>query len=217
LQRTGVGTLDISPDDGVFDMTDQTLSGIRVAILATDGFEQSELMEPRSAMDAIGADTVVVSPKRGAVRGWSMKQWGDQVAVDQSLAGADPDDYDALLLPGGVINADALRMIGEAVEFVAAFFDDRKPVGAICHAPWLLIESGNVKGRTLTSWPSLKTDLINGGAHWVNQEVVVDGQLVTSRKPDDIPSFNREITRLFDRIGRQHERNRQSDNPRRAV
>jgi protease I len=198
-------------------MTEQTLSGIRVAILATDGFEQAELMEPRGALDSIGADTVVISPKRDAVRGWNMKQWGEQVPVDKPLAGADPDDYDALLLPGGVINADALRMIGEAVDFVGAFFDDRKPVAAICHAPWILIESRNVKGRTLTSWPSLKTDLINGGAHWVNQEVVVDGELVTSRKPDDIPSFNREITRLFDRIGRQHERHRHSDNPRRAV
>src|SRR3984957_5229410 len=198
-------------------MHDQTLSGIRVAILATDGFEQSELMEPRSALDAIGADTVVISPKRDSVRGWKMKQWGDQVRVDQALCDADPDDYDALLLPGGVINADALRMMGDAVEFVGTFFDDGKPVGAICHAPWILIESGNVKGRTLTSWPSLKTDLINGGAHWVNQEAVVDGQLVTSRNPDDIPAFNREITRLFDRFGRQHERHRHPDRPRTAI
>jgi protease I len=198
-------------------MTDQTLSGIRVAILATDGFEQSELTEPRTALDAIGADTVVISPKRDAIRGWNMKQWGEQVPVDQALGDADPDEYDALLLPGGVLNADALRMIGDAVEFVGTFFDDRKPVGAICHAPWILIESGNVKGRTLTSWPSLKTDLINGGAHWVNQEAVVDGQLVTSRKPDDIPSFNREITRLFHRFGRQNDRHRHPDRPRTAI
>jgi deglycase len=198
-------------------MTEQILSGIRVAILATDGFEQAEMTDPRNALDAAGADTVVISPKRDAVRGWNMKHWGDQVPVDRALADADPDDYDALLLPGGVMNSDALRMIGDAVEFVGTFFDDKKPVGAICHAPWLLIESGNAKGRTMTSWPSLKTDLINGGAHWVNQEAVVDGQLVTSRNPDDIPSFNREITRLFDRCGRLHQRHRHSDTPRRAV
>ncbi len=173
------------------------LRGVRVAILATDGFEQTELTEPRKALDAAGADTEVISPKQGKVRGWKMKEWGDEVEVDQPLDGADPKNYDALLLPGGVINADALRMQPKAVKFVKSFFDDDKPVGVICHAPWALIESGVVRGHRMTSWPSLKTDLTNAGAQWVDQEVVVDGKLVTSRKPDDIPAFNREITRLF--------------------
>jgi protease I len=174
-----------------------SLRGIRVAILATDGFEQAELTEPRQALDAAGADTAIVSPKKGKVRGWKMKDWGDEVAVDQALDQADPDNYDALVLPGGVINADALRMQPQAVKFVKSFFDAGKPVGVICHAPWTLIESGVVKGHRMTSWPSLKTDLTNAGAEWVDEEVVVDGQLVTSRKPDDLPAFNREIKRLF--------------------
>jgi protease I len=178
-------------------MTGKILSDFRVAILATDGFEQAELIEPRKALDAAGADTAVISPKSGKIRGWNMKEWGEEVPVDQALDSADPNDYDALVLPGGVINADSLRTRPEAVKFVRAFFDAGKPVGVICHAPWILIESGDVRGRTLTSWPSLKTDLVNGGARWVDREVVVDGQLVTSRKPDDIPAFNREITRLF--------------------
>jgi protease I len=126
-----------------------------------------------------------------------MKDWGDEVPVDQLLDDADPKDYDALLLPGGVINADALRMQPKAVDFVRSFFDDGKPVGVICHAPWALVESGNARGHRMTSWPSLRTDLTNAGAEWVDEEVVVDGQLVTSRKPADLPAFNREITRLF--------------------
>lgn len=178
-------------------MAKTTLDGLKVAILATDGFEQSELTEPRKALDEAGADTEIVSPKDGKVRGWKMKEWGDEVAVDQPLSSADPKDYDALVLPGGVINADALRMQPEAVRFVKAFFDADKPVGVICHAPWTLIESGAARGHKLTSWPSLKTDLTNAGASWVDQEVVVDGKLVTSRKPDDLPAFNREITKLF--------------------
>jgi protease I len=173
------------------------LRGVRVAILATDGFEQAELTEPRQALDAAGADTEIVSPKKGKVRGWKMKEWGDEIEVDQALDQADPKNYDALVLPGGVINADALRMQPQAVKFVKSFFDAGKPVGVICHAPWALIESGVVKGHRMTSWPSLKTDLTNAGAEWVDQEVVVDGQLVTSRKPDDIPAFNRELKRLF--------------------
>jgi protease I len=173
------------------------LRGVRVAILATDGFEQAELTEPRQALDAAGADTAVISPKQGKVRGWKMKEWGDEVEVDQALDRADPKNYDALVLPGGVINADALRMQPLAVKFVKSFFDAGKPVGVICHAPWALIESGVVKGHRMTSWPSLKTDLTNAGAQWVDEEVVVDRNLVTSRKPDDIPAFNREIKRLF--------------------
>ncbi len=178
-------------------MAKDTLKGLKVAILATDGFEQSELTEPRKALDDAGADTEIVSPKQGKVRGWKMKEWGEELAVDQVLDDADPEDYDALVLPGGVINADALRMQPKAVKFVQAFFDADKPVGVICHAPWALIESGAARGHKMTSWPSLKTDLTNAGAHWVDEEVVVDGNLVTSRKPDDLPAFNREITKLF--------------------
>jgi len=178
-----------------------SLRGVRVAILATDGFEQAELTEPRQALDAAGADTAIVSPKEGKVRGWKLKEWGDEIEVDQALDGADPKNYDALVLPGGVINADALRMQPQAVKFVKSFFDAGKPVGVICHASWALIESGVVKGHRLTSWPSLKTDLTNAGAEWVDAEVVVDGKLVTSRKPDDIPAFNREIKRLFSQAG----------------
>jgi protease I len=177
--------------------TSESLRGVRVAILATDGFEQAELTEPRKALDAAGADTAIISPKKDKVRGWKMKEWGDEVQVDQTLDRADPSNYDALVLPGGVINADALRMQPQAVKFVKSFFDAGKPVGVICHAPWALIESGVVRGHRMTSWPSLKTDLTNAGAEWVDEEVVVDGKLVTSRKPDDIPAFNREIKRLF--------------------
>ncbi len=178
-------------------MANASLKGLKVAILATDGFEQAELTEPRKALDAAGADTEIVSPKKDKVRGWKMKEWGDEVPVDQALDDADPKDYDALVLPGGVINADALRMQPEAVKFVKSFFEAGKPVGVICHAPWALIESGDARGHRMTSWPSLKTDLTNAGAQWVDAEVVVDGKLVTSRKPDDLPAFNREITRLF--------------------
>lgn len=175
----------------------ERLDGMKVAILATDGFEQAELAEPRRALDAAGARTQVVAPKPGKVRGWKMKEWGDEVPVDQPLDQANPGDFDALVLPGGVINADALRLSPKAVRFVRSFFESDKPVAVICHAPWALIESGVVRGHRLTSWPSLKTDLVNAGAHWVDQEVVVDGKLVTSRKPDDIPAFNREMLRLF--------------------
>jgi len=178
-------------------MAAETLSGVRVALLATDGFKQSELTEPRKALDAAGAETSIVSPKSGRVRGWKMKQWGDEVAVDETLDEADPKDYDALVLPGGVINADTLRMEPRAVAFVKAFFDADKPVGVICHAPWTMIEAGAARGHRVTSWPSLKTDLENAGAQWVDEQVVVDGKLVTSRKPDDLPAFNRELTRLF--------------------
>ena len=178
-------------------MARNTLEGIRVAILATDGFEQSELTEPRKALDAAGAITKVVSPKSGKLRGWNHKEWGDEVPVDQALDGADPKNYDALVLPGGVMNPDALRMQPKAVAFVKSFFDAGKPVAAICHGPWTVIESGAAKGHRMTSWPSLKTDIRNAGADWVDQEVVVDANLVTSRKPDDIPAFNREIINLF--------------------
>ncbi len=174
-----------------------TLTGIRVAILATDGFEQSELLEPRRSLEEAGALTEVVSLKDGTIQGWNHDEQGDSVEVDTTLESVDVKDYDALLLPGGVMNPDALRMDSTAVAFVKAFFDARKPVAAICHGPWTVIEADAVRGRTLTSWPSLKTDIKNAGGTWVDQEVVVDGNLVTSRNPKDIPVFNREVAKLF--------------------
>ena len=174
-------------------MARNTLEGVRVAILATDGFEQSELTEPRKALDAAGAVTRVVSPKSGMLRGWNHKEWGEEVRVDQLLDAADPKNYDALLLPGGVMNPDHLRMEPKAVSFVKDFVATGRPVAAICHGPWTLVEAGVVRGKTFTSWPSVKTDLKNAGAHWVDKEVVTDGQFISSRKPDDIPAFNRAL------------------------
>lgn len=184
-------------------MPDANLHGIRVAILATDGFEQIELLEPRKALDEAGAQTKVVSPKEGKIKGWNIKQWGNEVAVDASLKSSNPEDFDALLLPGGVMNPDHLRMDAEAVSFVRHFVDQGKPIAAICHGPWTLIEAGGVKGKKMTSWPSLKTDLKNAGASWEDKEVVRDSRLVTSRKPDDLPAFNRETIRLFGEESRQ--------------
>ena len=173
------------------------LNNVRVAILATDGFEQSELLEPRRALDEAGARTEVVSLKSGTIKGWNHKEWGETVAVDKTVDSVDANNYDALLLPGGVMNPDNLRMNSKAVAFVKAFFDAKKPVAAICHGPWTVIEAGAAKGRTMTSWPSLKTDIQNAGGSWVDREAVVDGNLVTSRNPKDIPAFNREIAKLF--------------------
>ena len=178
-------------------MTSATLQGKKVAILVTDGFEQSELLEPRKALDEAGATTIVVSPNEGKVRGWNHKEWGNEVPVDVLLISAKAESFDALLLPGGVMNPDQLRMKPEAVRFVKQFVDAGKPVAAICHGPWTLLEAGGVGGHTMTSWPSLRTDLKNAGAIWVDKEVVSDKNLVTSRKPDDIPAFNREMIRLF--------------------
>ena len=178
-------------------MTTGNLQGKKVAILVTDGFEQVELLEPRKALDEAGAKTQVVSPAGKKVKGWNSKEWGNEIPVDISLDSANPEEFDALLLPGGVMNPDKLRTIPQAVEFVKHFADAGKPVAAICHGPWTLLEAGVLRGRTLTSWPSLKTDLKNAGANWVDKEVVNDQGLVTSRKPDDIPAFNREMIRLF--------------------
>jgi protease I len=178
-------------------MVNVRLDGTRVAILATHGFEQSELVEPRKALEEAGAETEIIAPKPGTVRGWKMKNWGDEISVGLELNDANPKDYDALVLPGGVINADALRLQPKAVAFVKDLFAAGKPVAAICHGPWLLVESGNARGLRMTSWPSLKADLTNAGAHWVDEQVVVDHQLITSRRPDDIPAFNREILRVF--------------------
>lgn len=174
-----------------------TLQAKRIAILATDGFEQVELLEPRRALDEAGAITEVVSPKTGKIKGWNHKEWGNEVPVDVPLKSAKAQDYHALLLPGGVMNADHLRMQPEAVAFVKHFVDSSKPIAAICHGTWILVEADAVRGHSLTSWPSLKTDLKNAGANWVDKEVVVDGRFVTSCKPDDIPAFNREMIRLF--------------------
>ena len=176
------------------------LNGVKVAILVEDGFEQVELTEPRKALDAAGAQTLIVSPKSPRVRGWKSKEWGDEVTVDVPLDRARPGDFDALHLPGGVMNPDKLRMQPKAVEFVKAFFDAGKPVAVICHGPWTILEAGVVRGRRITSWPSLKTDLRNAGAQWVDEEVVVDGNLVSSRKPDDLPAFNRQMVELFARM-----------------
>jgi deglycase len=175
------------------------LKGLRIAILVEDGFEQVELTKPQKALDVAGADTRIVSPKRDHVRAWNFREWGEEFPVDVPLARAQPGDFDALLLPGGVMNPDRLRMQPPAVEFVKAFFHGGKPVAVICHGPWTVIEAGAARGRRIASWPSLKTDLRNAGAEWVDEEVVVDGNLVSSRKPDDIPAFNREMIALFSR------------------
>ena len=182
-------------------MAEQALTDLNVAILATDGFEQSELMEPLKALTQAGANIWIVSPKSGTLRGWQHKDWvEDEVRVDLTLDDTEPDDFDALVLPGGVMNPDALRMQPKAVAFVKSFFDADKPVAAICHGPWTVIESGAARGRLMTSWPSLRTDIENAGGHWTDAEVVVDGNLVTSRKPDDLPAFNREMLALFGRF-----------------
>jgi protease I len=170
-----------------------SLKGKKIAFLATDGFEQVELTEPRKALDEAGATTVVVAPKGGEIKGWKFKEWGDSVKVDKELAEANPNDFDALVLPGGVINPDRLRMEPKAVNFVRQFVATGKTTAAICHGPWTLLEAGALSGKTVTSWPSLKTDLKNAGAHWIDQEVVTSGNLIFSRKPDDIPAFSKAI------------------------
>jgi protease I len=176
---------------------EKKLEGRRVAILVADGFEQVELTGPKEALEEAGAITHIISPNEGTVAGWHHYDAGDLFDVDVPLAEADARDFDALLLPGGVANPDQLRMKPEAVAFIKSFFDAGKPVAAICHGPWTLIEAGAVRGRTITSWPSIKTDLINAGAKWVDREVVADAGLVTSRKPDDIPAFNRKMIEEF--------------------
>jgi len=173
------------------------LEGIKVAILVAEGFEQVELTAPRKALDEAGAKTFIVSPAKGEVQGWKHFDKADKFKVDVPLDQANAADFDALQLPGGVANPDQLRTNPKAVQFVRSFFDAGKPVAVICHGPWTLIDAGVVKGRTVTSWPSLRTDLTNAGAKWVDQEVVVDNGLVTSRKPDDIPAFNSKMLEEF--------------------
>jgi protease I len=170
-----------------------SLNGKRVAILVADGFEQIELTGPKQALTEAGARTSIVSPAKGTVQGWNHFEKGDRFDVDTPLNAAKADGFDALVLPGGVANPDQLRIIPQAVSFIREFFEAGKPVAAICHGLWPLIDAGVVNGRTVTSWPSLKTDLTNAGATWVDQQVVTDRGLVTSRKPDDIPAFNRKM------------------------
>ncbi|MDB5433033.1 MAG: type 1 glutamine amidotransferase [Caulobacter sp.] len=170
-------------------MATQSLSGRKVAVLATDGFEQSELEKPVEALKAAGATVEVVSPKAGQIQGMEHAEKGRMVGVDRELKSANADDYDAIVLPGGVANPDALRIADGAVAFVRSFAEAGKPIAAICHGPWTLINAEAVEGKRMTSWPSLEADLRNAGADWVDEEVVVDNGLVTSRKPDDLPAF----------------------------
>ena len=168
---------------------DKQLNGKTIVILATDGFEQSELQAPKRALEDAGATVDVVAPRGGEIQGFRHHDKGDRVRVDHALDEVSAQDYDALVLPGGALNPDQLRTNAAAIRFVRAFFDDHKPVGAICHAPWTLIDADVVRGRTVTSWPSIRTDLRNAGANVVDREVVVDRGLVTSRNPDDLPAF----------------------------
>ena len=172
---------------------DKKLNGKKVAILATDGFEQSELMGPKKALEDAGAFTTVVSLHPGEIKGWSEQNWGQSVPVQVTVDQADVEDFDALMLPGGVMNPDKLRMDDNAVQFVRDFFDAGKPIGAICHGPWMLVEADVVEDTTLTSWPSLETDIENAGGTWVDEEVVTDNGIVTSRKPADIPAFSQKL------------------------
>jgi protease I len=174
-----------------------SLEGKKVAILVTDGFEQVELTEPKKALDAAGAQTYIISPNNGQVQGMNHDDKGDMFPVDKTLKQAHAEEYDALLLPGGVKNPDKLRTIPEAVQFVHAFFEEGKPVAAICHGPWTLVEADVVRDRTLTSYPSLKTDIKNAGGTWKDAEVIVDKGLVTSRTPEDLPAFNRKMVEEF--------------------
>ena len=170
----------------------------RVLIIATNGFEQSELMDPKAALEAAGFETVVASPEEGEIKGWHHTDWGKSVKVDASLDEVSEGDFDALLLPGGQMNPDILRMDDRVIDLIEDFNDAEKPIAAICHAPWLLIEADVVDGRTVTSWPSVRTDLRNAGANVVDQEVAIDGNLITSRKPDDIPAFNKALIEMLD-------------------
>jgi len=181
--------------------TKRQLNGKRIAIIATQGVEQVELTRPRKALEKAGAIVELVSPhklvKGGKIKAWNLVKWGDSFKIDVSLSDARVSSYDGLHVPGGVINPDILRMDTDSVDFVRSFFEAGKPVSSICHGPWMLIEAGVVRGRTMTSWPSVKADLRNAGANWVNEEVVQDGNLVTSRGPQDLHAFNKRIIELF--------------------
>lgn len=174
-------------------MFEKKLENMTIAILTTDGFEQSELMKPKDTLENNGAEVHVISPSGKSVKAWDKDDWGKTVSVDKNLNETSIEDYDALILPGGVINPDKLRANNEAVQFVKDFLNQGKLVAAICHGPQLLIETGALHGLTLTSWPSLKTDIKNAGANWLDKEVVFDRNIITSRKPEDIPTFNKKI------------------------
>lgn len=171
----------------------ENLNKKTVAILATNGFEESELKEPKKALEEAGADVHIVSLESGVIKGWADGNWSNSYKVDKTLDEVSQDNYNALMLPGGVINPDLLRRNDKAVSFVKSFFENKKPVAAICHAPWLLAEAGVLDGRKVTSYNSIKTDIINAGANWVDEEVVVDEGLVTSRSPKDLPAFNSKL------------------------
>jgi len=175
----------------------QNLSNKKIAILAADGFEQAELEEPKKALDAAGAVTQIVSPNSGEIQGMNHADKGDKFPVDVQLEDADAEDFDGLMIPGGLMNPDTLRSTPAALKFVRHFFETGKPVAAICHAPWVLVDAGVIKGRKVTSWPAIQTDVRNAGGEWMDREVVVDNGLVTSRKPDDIPAFNRKMIEEF--------------------
>lgn len=186
------------------------LSGKKVAILVTNGFEQVELTSPKQALEDAGAKTHIIAPRSDAkdnkIKAWQHTDWGDEFPIDLAVEQADANEYDALLLPGGVMNPDKLRMSQEAVQFVRRFFEQGKPVASICHGPWMLVEADVVDGRKVTSYPSLQTDLRNAGANWVDQEVVVDAGLVTSRNPDDLPAFNRKLVEEVAEGRHEHQR-----------
>jgi protease I len=173
------------------------LDGKKVAILVADGFEKEELASPKEALEDAGAETQIVSPAEKKVKSWDETDWGSKYKVDVPLAEANSEDFDALLLPGGVMNPDHLRLEPKAIQFIREFFEAGKPVAAICHGPWTLVDAGVAKGRRMTSYPSIKNDLKNAGVDWVDEEVVVDNGLVTSRKPSDLPAFNRKMVEEF--------------------
>ncbi len=174
-----------------------SLKGKTVAILVADGFEQIEMTSPREALDRAGAKTVLISPESKKVKGWQHTKWGDEFPVDCELEAAQPGDYDALLLPGGVMSPDTLRIHPQALDFIRDIASMGKPIAAICHGPWSLINAKLVRGHEVTSYPSIQMDLLNAGAHWVNEEVVVDRNLLTSRSPEDLPAFNQTMVELF--------------------
>lgn len=184
-------------------MADLILEDCKVAILATDGFEESELLEPQRALEKAGAEVHIISLKSGSIKAWDKDDWGKEVEVDMPVSKARAEDFDALMLPGGVMNPDKLRIDEKAIEFIKGFVKSGKPIAAICHGPWTLIEAGAVVGRRMTSWPSLKSDLTNAGAVWVDEEVVTDNGLVTSRKPADLPAFCEKMIEEF--VEGQHE------------
>jgi len=196
-------------------MADKTLTGKRIAFLATDGVEQIELTDPLDAVKQAGASPELVSIKTGKIQGWNHDKKGKKFTVDKTVNEVSAEDYDGLVLPGGVMNPDSLRMNDEAVDFVRDFFKQGKPIAAICHGPWLLVEADICEGRTLTSWPSLKTDIRNAGGNWVDQELVVDNGIVTSRKPDDLPAFCSKIVEEF--AEGRHERHEIEAGQRHAV